>query len=214
MKVDDYVLIIFTRSPVPGRVNTRLIPAIGEKVAAQLHLELLRRTLTTGAGSVMSHVRLYCTPDTDHPELAGLAKEFGVTLYDQHGRDLGERMGNALDDALQYYKGAVLVGCDVPELSPGDLETACRHLCSGCDAVLGPAEDGGFYPIGLSRPCPELFDGMDWGRGEVLAEMRRRMHCLGLSCRELPERWDVDRPRDLIRYREDFKTRINLAGKY
>lgn len=214
MKADDCLLIVFTKAPVPGRVNTRLIPALGEEAAAELYLELLRRTLTTATTADIDNVQLHCTPGIDHPGLVELAKEFGVALHVQRGRDLGERMDNALNEALLDHNAAVLVGCDIPELSREDITTACKRLCSGQDAVLGPAEDGGFYLIGLSRPCPGLFDDMEWGRGEVLAEVRRRIHRLGLSCRELPEHWDVDRPRDLARYRERFETRINLAGKY
>ncbi|MEX2523592.1 MAG: TIGR04282 family arsenosugar biosynthesis glycosyltransferase [Gammaproteobacteria bacterium] len=213
MKTDGCVLIIFTKAPVPGRVNTRLIPALGEDVAKELYLELLRKTLATAATSGIN-VRLYCTPDINHPQLVELAKEFGVSLHPQRGRNLGERMDNALHEILRDHKAAVLAGCDIPELSGEDLATACTRLCSDNDAVLGPAEDGGFYLIGLSRECRGLFDNMKWGQGDVLAEMRQRLQRLGMNVYELPEHWDVDRPRDVARYRRRFETRINLAGKY
>lgn len=214
MKTDDCVLIIFTKAPVPGRVNTRLIPALGEDVAKELYLELLRRTLATAASSDINNVRLYCTPDIDHPQLVELAKEFGMSLHPQRGRNLGERMDNALHGILRDQKAAVLAGCDIPELGTEDLAAACEQLCSGRDAVLGPAEDGGFYLIGLSRECRGLFENIEWGQGDVLAEMRRRLQRLGMNVFELPEHWDVDRPRDVARYRRRFETRINLAGKY
>ena len=214
MKPDNCAVIIFTRAPVPGRVNRRLIPALGEAVAAELYLELLRNTVATAVASACGTVQLHCTPDTGHTELQSLAREFNVTLLAQKGGDLGERMANALHAALADHRAAVLLGCDIPELAGTDIDTACRRLNADHDVVIGPAEDGGYYLLGLSRPCPELFRDQAWGRGGVLAETRRRIDELGLHCFELPLRWDVDRPQDVIRYRERCGTRINLAGKY
>lgn len=213
MKPDGGVLLVFTKAPVPGRVNRRLIPTLGEEVAAELYLELLRRTMATATAGGIDNVQLHCTPDTHHPEFARLAAEFDVTLHTQHGRDLGKRMHNALYKALQGHRAAVLVGCDTPELSTTDLKTAYEQLYSGYDAVLGPAEDGGYYLIGLSRACPDLFEGVQWGQGEVLVQTRQHLNDLGLSYYELSEHWDVDRPQDVLRYRERFETRINLVDK-
>jgi len=213
MGADGCTLMVFTRTPVPGRVNKRLIPALGEAAATELYLELLRKTLATATSAGIGEVQLHCTPTVDHAGLRDLAGEFGVSLHRQAGQDLGERMANALHDALAAGGCAVLVGGDIPELAESDLATARDRLESDCDVVLGPAEDGGYYLIGLVRECPGLFSDLEWGRGGVLGQTRQRIRRRGLHCFELPQRWDVDRPEDVWRYRERFATRINLADK-
>lgn len=67
------------------------------------------------------------------------------------------------------------------------------------DAVFIPAEDGGYVLVGLRRPLPRLFEDIDWGSERVMTQTRARLHELGLSWRELPTLWDIDRPQDLDR---------------
>jgi glycosyltransferase A (GT-A) superfamily protein (DUF2064 family) len=77
-------------------------------------------------------------------------------------------------------------------------------LQDGNDAVLGPARDGGYVLIGLNRPAPELFAGINWSTWAVMHETRSRLRALGWRWRELAEQWDVDRPADLARLDRDF----------
>jgi rSAM/selenodomain-associated transferase 1 len=192
-------LLVFARAPVPGRVKTRLIPAVGGEEAARIHMELVRRTLRTA--TALMPVELCCAPDAGHPFFEDCARDFGVTLRGQSGADLGERMQHAIDEALRRCRGAIVIGCDCPELAAADLDAAARLLEHEADVVLGPAEDGGYYLVGLGRPCAALFEGVQWGSGTVLARTRANAAALGLRLRELPMRWDVDRPEDLRRYR-------------
>jgi glycosyltransferase A (GT-A) superfamily protein (DUF2064 family) len=92
-----------------------------------------------------------------------------------------------------------VVGTDCPALTPYHLRTAAAHLRNGVDAVLIPAEDGGYALIGIQMPQPALFAGIAWGADTVAAETRRRLARLGLSWREPARLWDVDRPEDLAR---------------
>jgi glycosyltransferase A (GT-A) superfamily protein (DUF2064 family) len=71
------------------------------------------------------------------------------------------------------------------------------------DAVIGPAEDGGYVLIGLRRYAPELFKGVSWGTDLVLKETRERLRVLGWQWHELKERWDVDRPEDMKRLKSE-----------
>jgi glycosyltransferase A (GT-A) superfamily protein (DUF2064 family) len=82
------------------------------------------------------------------------------------------------------------------------LRAAARALRSGADAVLSPAEDGGYALIGLRRASRALFDGVDWGGPKVLRQTRVRLRQLGWSCKELRTVWDVDRPQDVARLRK------------
>ena len=92
----------------------------------------------------------------------------------------------------------VLVGSDCPALEPRDLRVASRWLHS-CDAVIAPAEDGGYPLIGLRRASAPLFEGIAWSSAEVMAQTRTRIARLGWRLRELRSLWDVDRPDDLAR---------------
>jgi glycosyltransferase A (GT-A) superfamily protein (DUF2064 family) len=103
--------------------------------------------------------------------------------------------------ALRRHPGAVLIGSDCPALRPSDLRAALRALRAGADAVLSPAEDGGYPLIGLRRVSRRLFDGVSWGSARVLEQTRRRLARLGWRWTELRTLWDVDRPEDVARLR-------------
>lgn len=193
-------VLVFTRTPVPGRVKTRLIPAIGAERAANLHRAMLWRSVATAREAGIGPVDLCCTPVCEHPFLAELQGSFDVGMQVQGGGDLGERMHRALTSALAdpgASAGALLVGSDCPFLESGDLRTAAAALEEGADAVIGPARDGGYYLIGLKRSDRKVFSDIDWGSARVLTVTRERFETLGWRWRELETRSDVDRPEDL-----------------
>lgn len=194
-------LLVFAKAPVPGRVKTRLIPSISSADAAFLHTRLIHRTLRLAQQFAKCQVQLWCSPTPDHPVFQACACEYGVALYTQSGNSLGQRMSCAMDEAISNSSYAVLIGCDCPVLTQDDLDSTIRALRQGYDSVLGPAEDGGYVLIGLRQLVPEIFAGIEWGKSSVLGETRSRIAQLGLSCFELPIRWDLDRPSDLERFR-------------
>jgi glycosyltransferase A (GT-A) superfamily protein (DUF2064 family) len=110
-------------------------------------------------------------------------------------------MHRALSQALRRHRGAIVIGADCPALRPSDLRRAARLLAGGCDAVLGPAEDGGYVLIAARRVSPRLFCGIAWGGPEVYAAAVQRLDALGYRWRALARLWDVDRPEDLERLR-------------
>jgi rSAM/selenodomain-associated transferase 1 len=190
-------VLVFTRTPVPGRVKTRLIPVIGAERAANLHRAMLWRAVETATAARVGPVGLWCTPASEHPYLVEIQRAFDAGLHLQSGDDLGERMHRALTSALGGAAEALLIGCDCPSLEVGDLQEAASALREGCDAVVGPAEDGGYYLIGVRRSDPQVFSGIEWGSARVLAATRDRFRGLGWQWRELATRRDVDRPEDL-----------------
>lgn len=192
-------VVVFARAPVPGQVKTRLIPALGPRRAAALHRRLIRETLAKAVESGVGPVTLAGHPRGDHPFFACCAARYGVSLLSQEGADLGERMGEALKRALDRTPMALLVGSDCPPLAVEDLQAAAAALGRGADAVLVPAEDGGYVLIGLRRLEPELFSGIPWGSAHVFRETLGRLGRLGWRVVQLPERWDLDRPEDLAR---------------
>jgi len=85
------------------------------------------------------------------------------------------------------------------------LREAAAVLQAGHDAVLGPAEDGGYVLIGLARTSPRVFDGIAWGSPHVMRDTRARLGALGWRWHELAELWDIDRPADLARLAEHIE---------
>lgn len=175
------MIIVFAKAPVPGEAKTRLIPRLGAWRAARLHVRLTRHALRTARAANCGPVELHLT------RRHSLFK--GARL--QRGRDLGERMQRALSRAGK----AILIGADCPMLSPHDLRRAARWLRGGYDAVLAPTEDGGYALIGLRKPIPGLFQGIDWGSERVYADTVKKL--AGYRWRALRRVRDVDRPEDL-----------------
>lgn len=192
-------IIVFARAPEPGRVKSRLIPALGPLRSAALHRRMVRETLKKAVEAGTGAVTLCCHPDSRHPFFRECARRYGVTLTQQVGDDLGSRMARAFEIALQGAPHAILIGSDCPPLTSEDLRAAARHLREGVDAVVMPAEDGGYTLIGLRALDPALFDRMPWGEDTVYRETMKRLTVLGWRMVELPARWDLDRPEDLIR---------------
>lgn len=196
-------LLVFAKAPVPGRVKTRLAGKLGQRGAARLYKTLVSKTLNAAREANLCSIQLWCAPNARHGFFAACRRDYGVELQVQQGSDLGQRMDWALRHALAGCPYAVLIGGDCLSLRIDDLRSAFAALSAGQDAVLGPAEDGGYVLIGLRRPQPALFKGIQWGGAGVLAATRRRLKRTGLSWTELPPRWDIDRPADLRRLRRD-----------
>jgi rSAM/selenodomain-associated transferase 1 len=195
----DATLIVFAKAPVPGRAKTRLIPSLGADGAARLHARLIELTVRTALGAGFRSVELHCTPGVRHPLFQRLAKRHALVLRAQRGADLGARMQHACERALRRSAAVVLIGTDCPVLAPADLRAARGALLAGFDAVLAPAEDGGYALIGVRRVSSRIFSGIEWGGPAVMQQTRVRLRSLGWRWRELRTLWDVDRPDDTLR---------------
>ena len=133
-----------------------------------------------------------------HDYWSQLVDNYGLEIFQQRGGDLGERMLNAAKDALQRSSSVVIIGTDCPYLSPDYIHAAFAALQTS-DAVLGPAEDGGYVLIGLKRALEAVFSAVNWGSETVLAQTQNNLRCLGLSWKALGVLSDIDRPDDVQR---------------
>jgi rSAM/selenodomain-associated transferase 1 len=192
------MIIVFAKAPVPGKAKTRLVPALGAWGAARLHERLTRHAVRTALAAGCGRVEIHGT--RRHSFFDSLGLSFRV----QRGRDLGERMHHALG----RNPGAILIGTDCPALTAADLRRAARLLRGGYEAVLAPAEDGGYALIALRRVAPEIFRNIAWGTSSVYEETVKRL--AGYRWRALRTVWDVDRPEDLPRLRA---LRLASAGR-
>lgn len=186
-------IAIFARRPVPGRVKTRLSPALPPEFACRLYAAMLDDTLSV-AGAARADTRTVFwadAPDENRsPE--------GFQSHVQQGEELGARLVGAFDTVLVDGAHAVAIGSDCPGLSPAILERALEAL-DRADMVLGPATDGGYWLIGLSKPAPQLFTDVPWSTASVFNETLTRAADSGLSVETLPFLDDLDTPEDLAR---------------
>jgi len=199
---DRVRVAVFAKAPVAGHVKTRLASVLGAEGAAQLHANLVRHAVFTAMLAGVGRVELWCAPDEKHPFFAECASEMGARLHGQRGEDLGARMSHAFEDAFAAGRHLVLIGSDCPALTAMDIERAAIALASH-DAVITPAEDGGYVLIGLSRRIAGLFGGIEWGSASVMDATRERLRAAGARSRELPTLWDVDRPEDYARLQRE-----------
>ncbi len=206
MSAIDVRILLFARSPVPGQVKTRLIPALGEQGAAQLHAQMVQHCVAQAVKAGLGPVELWCSPTAQDPLFTDCHSSLGITLHDQQGEDLGQRMQHALTCALKDSEYAILTGSDCPAINKDYLAAALRSLAAGHDAVLGPAEDGGYVLIGvrrsLARGLAALFSNMQWGTATVLSKTCERLDAGHWRWKLLEMSWDVDRPEDLNRLQE------------
>jgi rSAM/selenodomain-associated transferase 1 len=192
-------IIVFARAPAPGAAKTRLIPLLGAAGAAALQEMLIERTLATARDSNIGPVDLWCAPSAQHPSFASFAQRYGVNGVTQCDGDLGTRMQHAAAATLAAATRVLLIGTDCPALTAAGLRAAAEMLDEYHDAVIVPAEDGGYVLLGLRRWDARLFSAIKWGSDEVLATTRARLAALKWRWRELPPAWDVDRPADFQR---------------
>jgi rSAM/selenodomain-associated transferase 1 len=182
-------IVIFAKEPVPGRAKTRLIPALGAEGAARLAGRMLEHTIAEALASGLV-VELCGEPDP--------ATWYGgprLQLSAQGNGDLGQRLHRAAERVLATGP-LLLIGADCPTLDRHRLRVAAEAL-ERHDAVLHPAEDGGYVLLGLRRFHPSLFGGIAWSTDAVAAETLARIAALGWSVDVRGTLADVDEPRDL-----------------
>lgn len=124
-----------------------------------------------------------------------------VDVIAQRGDTLGERMARAFDDVFRLgIESVAIVGSDLPDLPARRVREALSVTRANRDGVvLGPATDGGYYLIAMSRPHPELFDRIDWGTDRALAQTLDAARAAGVPVHLLDSWADVDRPEDVTR---------------
>jgi len=191
-------LIVFSRYPEPGTTKTRLAKALGEHGAAELQKKLTEYTMAQVRQLLRAspvEVAVYFEGGSTAAIQDWLGPDF--TYQKQARGDLGQRMQNAFAAAFKdQYKRIVIIGTDCPGLQACHLEQTFAALRQK-DLVLGPAADGGYYLIGLSREEKSLFMEIPWGTEEVLAKTLKIAEQKHLSIDLLETLSDVDRPEDL-----------------
>ena len=192
-------LIVFTRYPEPGKTKTRMIPALGAEGAAKLQQQMTEHTINTVRQLLATRnvdVQVHYTGGDRELMTQWLGED--LQYLPQVAGDLGVKMRSALKQALETgTQRAVVIGIDCPDLDRIILSNAFEALKKR-DLVLGSAQDGGYYLIGLSRLLPQLFDDIPWGTDRVLERTTKIARELKVNYDCLPTLADVDRPEDLV----------------
>lgn len=187
---------LMAKAPLAGEVKTRLVPPLTAPEAAALNVCFLRdmaaNVESVSKTEAASGLVVY-TPTGSESAFESLLPE-DFKLLAQRGTSLGERLCNATDDLLQQGYGAVcLINSDSPTLPTSILIRAIKSLAlDGDRVVLGPAEDGGYYLIGLKHAHTHLFNRIAWSTSDVLAHTRQRAAEIDLPVEMLPSWYDVD----------------------
>ena len=194
-------LILFTRYPEPGKTKTRLIPALGREGAADLSRRMTEDALNEArllATRRNTALKIYYEGGNELQMSDWLGND--LIFVRQAEGDLGQRMDRAFSENYGVEGGSgIIMGTDCPDLSAAVLWRAFDLLKQN-DLVLGPADDGGYYLIGLRSPCSKLFHDIPWGTDEVFHSTIARATALGLSFTRLETLQDIDRPEDLMRW--------------
>lgn len=190
-------IICFTRAPIPGKTKTRLMPLLSGEQCAALHSAFLRDIASVCAETGAALFTAY-TPDGGTEVLTNIFPQ-NTTFFPQEGTDLGARMANALSQVFMLgYDTCVLIGADLPLLTTEHLHAAFSALETH-DMTLGPTSDGGYYLIGLRRPCPAVFENQQYSTASVFENTLAAAKDAGLTCRAAPLCDDTDTPEDLHR---------------
>lgn len=192
-------VIVFLKSPRPGLVKTRLAAELDEAAAAAIGVVLVNRT--TAALARWEQVELRFAPDDAQAEIERWRRS-GWSMTPQGPGDLGGRLQRAFSEAFAAGGSPVLVvGTDCPGLTSEDIADAFAAL-AGSQVVLGPAEDGGYWLIGLRQPAPELFEGIPWSTDQVFTTTEARARASGRSVAVLRRQLDVDTLADWRRWQK------------
>jgi rSAM/selenodomain-associated transferase 1 len=188
--------VLMAKAPRVGSVKTRLVPFLSADEAAELSRSFIRDMSANIAELIRAAPELGVVafaPAGDEAAFAGLLPD-GFGLLAQRGADLGERLRNVSEDLLAAGVGAVcMINSDSPTLPAAYLRQSAALLHRPGDrVVLGAAEDGGYYLIGLKRSHRHLFRRIDWSTERVFAQSVERAREIGLEAASLPAWYDVD----------------------
>ena len=194
---------IMTRAPSSGG-KSRLAGHVREPRLQALRAALLVDTVYAVLQAAELAPFIFFTPPHRREEMEELTP--AIPLVAQRGNELGERMRHALARLVvdSGFSGAMVIGADVPLLSPEHLLEAAAALRERPGIVLGPAEDGGYYLIGMTEPHDALLEDIPWGAPTVLADTIARAEPRGIAVHLLRAAYDVDTIDDLRRAERDL----------
>jgi len=187
----DALVIVFVKNIKLGTVKTRLAKTIGDIGAFEVYSELVKIT-EKATLELDIDTRIYFSNVVVDSKWKN---EFKAV---QKGVDLGERMLNAFKDGFEAgYKRIVLIGSDLPDISSTHITNGIEALKNN-DVVFGPAEDGGYYLVGMSSLEASIFKNKPWSQPHLFTETLQELQSNKVSIGILASLNDIDTYEDLI----------------
>lgn len=185
-------LILFQKNAEIGKVKTRLAATIGDENALSIFQYLVKYTLKIAEKTDADKFLFY----SDYID-SGVVLPDNFKKMQQNGSDLGERMSNAFKNIFYLgYENVIIIGTDCYELNEVIINTAFNKL-STLDFVLGPANDGGYYLLGMKKSTEILFKNKDWSTASVAYETLKDIESMQMTCFETERLNDIDTEQDL-----------------
>lgn len=201
-------IIIFTRVPVPGQTKTRLMPYLSGEECAKLHAGFIREIYRI-CRNVEADILVFYTPE----DKAGILREIvgeEQKLFVQDGKDLGEKMQNAFQEAFQMgYESCVLIGTDIPQIRERNLNKAFEQL-QNHDIVINPTKDGGYYLIGMKENHEAIWKVEHYGTNTVIQDTMKHIENQNLTVSQGEVLQDIDIKEDLFEvYGEEMESEVS-----
>ncbi len=184
-------LIIFVRNPILSKVKTRLAATIGNEKTLLVYKHLLQHTKNITQQVPSTKFVFYADYLNEDDVWNGYEKRL------QKGNDLGERMKNAFEELFNLgFEKVCIIGSDCYELTSPVIEEAFENLQT-CKTVIGPANDGGYYLLGMQYPFKDVFSNIEWSTENVFIETINKINTQSLTCHLLTSLNDIDEEKDL-----------------
>ena len=197
------LLLIFTRNPELGKAKTRLAKTVGDKTALEIYKFLLERTRDISS-KVSADKAVYYSVKIRENDI------WDRNIYQKHqqfGEDLGIRMQNAFKNGFDdSYEKVMIIGSDLYDLSSENIEKAFKELDAN-DVVIGPAEDGGYYLLGMNSLQEKVFKNKKWGTETVRKDTLTDLIDKKVKLLEIKN--DIDVYEDILNIPEIMNSFIN-----
>lgn len=203
--ISKNLILIFTRNPELGKCKTRLAKTIGNENALTIYKLLLEHTEKVVQQLPYEKAVYYSVKIRENDIWNDKIYQKKI----QHGTDLGIRMKNAFKDSFDAgYENVLIVGSDLYDLKPDHIQNAFEKLKNN-DVVIGPAEDGGYYLLGMRKLYPHVFHNKEWGTESVRKETLKDL--LNVKVHQIEMLNDIDLYEDLKNY-DQLLDCINLKS--
>lgn len=191
----DKVIIFFTRIPTLGKTKTRLEPFLGKDLCVKLQTafikDIYKKIKNMGIDIIINH-----SEDGELDVLKNIIDDDAFFLK-QEGKDLGERMYNAISFSLKQYENCILIGSDIPMITQQDIYLAFESIKTK-DTVIAPTFDGGYYLIGMKEKNKDIFN-MEYSTNSVFDETVDKIRSLGKTFGVGNIQLDIDDKNDFMK---------------
>lgn len=201
-------LIIFLKYPEPGKVKTRLAKDLGNEQAASIYSRMAQTIIDNVLDPTSYETAIFFDPPDKQKEITEWLRKKELQYSPQEGNTLGDKISNAFNIVFnQGSEKTVIIGTDCIDITSETINRT-MDLLNDKDVVLGPAEDGGYYLLGLKKFIPQIFQNIDWSTEYVLEQTIEKINNNELKFELLKTLKDIDTLDDI---NDDVRELINIA---